>query len=90
MINSILFSGVYVAPGAVVKDSVVFSDSKIMEGAVVSYSMLDHDVVVGKNAVVGKDRAEGVKIAVVGAEIEIGDGKTVEDGAMIYPGAENN
>ena len=90
VINSILFSGVYVAPGAVVKDSVIFSDSKIMEGAVVSYSMLDHDVTVGKNAVVGKDKAEGVKIAVIGAEIKIGDGKTVEDGAMIYPGVENN
>ncbi|MBP3322150.1 MAG: glucose-1-phosphate adenylyltransferase, partial [Clostridia bacterium] len=90
VVNSILFSGVYVAPGAVVKDSVIFSDTKVLEGAAVSYSMLDHDVVVGKNAVVGKERAEGVKIAVVGAEVEIGEGKTVEDGAMIYPGAENN
>jgi glucose-1-phosphate adenylyltransferase len=85
VVNSILFSGVYVAPGAVVKDSVIFSDSKIMSGATVDYAMLDHDVVVGEKATVGKEKAEGVKIAVVGAGIAVDAGATVEDGAMIYP-----
>ena len=83
-----MFSGVYVAPGAVVRDSVIFSDSKILGGAVINYSMLDHDVVVGTGAVVGEEKNKGGKIAVVGAEVSINPGEVVKGGAMLYPQTE--
>ncbi len=85
VINSILFQGVYVAPGAVIKDSVVFSDCAIEEGARVSYAMLDHDVTVKTGATVGRERADGVKIAVLGAGYTVCEKTVVEEGAMIYP-----
>ena len=86
--NSVLFSGVYVAPGAVVRDSVIFSDSKILGGAVINYSMLDHDVVVGTGAVVGEEKNKGGKIAVVGADVSINPGEVVKGGAMLFPQTE--
>lgn len=85
VVNSVLFSGVYVAPGAVVRDSVIFSDSMIMGGSIVDYSMLDHDVVVGTGAVVGTKKAKGRKITVIGAQNSIDPGMEIKEGAMIYP-----
>ena len=90
VINSILFQGVHVAAGAVIKDSVVFSDCTIEEGAKVSYAMLDHDVTVRTGATVGGERADGVKIAVVGAGYTVDEKNTVEEGAMIYPAIETD
>ena len=51
--RSILSPGVYVAPGAVVRDSVIMTDTWIGPGAVVDKSIIDKNVVVGANAVVG-------------------------------------
>ena len=85
VVNSVLFSGVYVAPGAVVRDSVIFQDSMIMGGSIVDYSMLDHDVVVGTGAVVGSKKAPGKKITVIGAQCNIDPGMEIKEGAMIYP-----
>ncbi len=85
VVNSILFPGVYVAPGATVKDSVIFSDSKILTGATVTYSILDHDVIVGNGAVVGETINGRSKIAVIGAQVEVDPGRIIPEGAMIYP-----
>ena len=89
VINSVLFPGVYVAPGAVVRDSVIFSDSLILSGAIVDYSMLDHDVVVGNGAVVGVPKGKGKKITVIGANVNVDPGKVIEEGSMIYPPVKN-
>lgn len=51
--NSVLSPGVYVSPGAVVKDSVIMNDAWIGPGAHVDKAVLDKGVMVGAGAVVG-------------------------------------
>jgi glucose-1-phosphate adenylyltransferase len=53
VINSILSPGVYVSPGAVVKDSVVMNDTWVGPGAHLDKVVLDKQVVVGAGALVG-------------------------------------
>ncbi|MEN3202391.1 MAG: glucose-1-phosphate adenylyltransferase [Atribacterota bacterium] len=53
VINSVLFSGVVVKKGAVVRDSVIMSDTVIEEGAIVDRAILDKAIVVGERAIVG-------------------------------------
>lgn len=73
---SILFSGVYIAPRAVVKDSIVMSGAVIEEGAKVQYAIIGEDAVIGKNAVIG-ERPELIEdkdswgVAVVGPNCNI-------------------
>lgn len=81
--NSVLGTGVYVGPDAVVEDSVLMSGARVEEGATVRYSILDTNVTVGKHASVGKDRETVGEIAVIGADCVIGDGEAVPSGAMI-------
>lgn len=50
---SILSTGVYVAPGAVVSDSIVMPGAVIEEGAKVQYAIIGEDAHIGKNSVVG-------------------------------------
>lgn len=54
VVNSVLSPGVYVGPGAMVKDSVVMNDTWIGPGARVEKSVLDKSVIVGAGAVVGE------------------------------------
>lgn len=51
--NSILGPGVYVSPGAVVKDSVVMNDTWIGPGAMLDKVVIDKQVVIGAGANVG-------------------------------------
>jgi glucose-1-phosphate adenylyltransferase len=54
VINSILSPGVYVSPGAVIKDSVVMNDTWVGPGAVLDKVVVDKQAVIGAGAVVGK------------------------------------
>ena len=81
--NSVLFSGVYVAPGAVIRDSVIMNNVCVEAGATVDYTIISTDTTIGEGAVVGAPKAEGVEIAVVGAELSVPAGKTVPAGAMV-------
>ena len=81
--NSVLGSEVYVGKGAIVEDSVVMNGTVIEDGAVVRYAILDEKVTVGKKATVGAACADGVEIAVVGADITIKPGETVAPGSML-------
>lgn len=78
--NSVLGSNVIVGKGAVVKDAVVLAGSVIKDGAMVSYSIVDENVTVGKNAVIGKPKADNVEIVVLGRDITVGDGVKVLSG----------
>jgi glucose-1-phosphate adenylyltransferase len=49
----VLSPGVYVSPGAVVKDSVVMNDTWIGPGALLDKVVIDKQVVVGAGAVIG-------------------------------------
>ncbi len=53
VVRSIISPGVYVHPGAEVRDSIVFTDAVIKPGAVVDRAILDKRVVVEAGAVVG-------------------------------------
>lgn len=81
--NSVLFSGVVVEEGAVVRDSVIMNDVVIRKNASVDYSILDSGVSIGKGAAVGKNRDESKGITVIGAGLAIQDGVTVGDGLMV-------
>ncbi len=81
--NSVLFGGVVVEEGALVRDSVIMNNVVIKKGACVDYSIIDSDVVIGQNSKVGKNKEDSKGISVIGAGLEIFDGITVEDGAMV-------
>ena len=80
--HSVLGTGVYVAPGAVVEDSVLMNGARVEEGAAVRYAILDANVTVGRNARVGEKTPDGA-IAVVGADCAIAPGAVIPAGAMI-------
>ena len=63
--NSILFAGVTVEEGAVVKDAVVMEDVTVSRGAKVSYAIVDSDAVIEEGAVVGVSRGSRSKIVVI-------------------------
>lgn len=53
VVNSLLFPGVSVEPGAVVRDSIVMHDTLVGRGAVLDRAIVDKHVVVGPGARVG-------------------------------------
>ena len=85
---AVLFSGVYIAPGAVVKDSIIMPGSRIEENAIVQYAIVSENAVIGKGAVVGA-RPEEIEnkdewgVAVVGDGCVIAPGTTVLPKAMV-------
>ena len=83
VINSVLFNGVKVEKGAVVKDSVVMNGVVIKKNAKIDYAIIDSDVVIGEGATVGKEKDAAKGITVIGAGLDIADNITVEDGAMV-------
>ncbi|MBA3534504.1 MAG: hotdog fold thioesterase [Ardenticatenales bacterium] len=54
VVRSVLSPGVYVAPGAVVRDSVIFTDTVIGPGAVIDRAIVDKEVHIGEGACVGE------------------------------------
>ncbi|MBE6714601.1 MAG: glucose-1-phosphate adenylyltransferase [Ruminococcaceae bacterium] len=81
--NSVLFPGVCVMPGAVVKDSVVMGGCVIGEDSVVSYSILDTNVKIGAEARVGGQVGDSAGVSVIGDGEVIPAGKVVGAGEMI-------
>lgn len=85
---SVIFSGVTVEAGAVVRDSILMPGTHIKSGAVVQYAILAEDTVVEAGATVG-ERPEDCKnlddwgVAVVAAGIKIGKNAVVPAKAMI-------
>lgn len=83
VINSTIGSKVVIEKGAIVKDSVIFSNVTIEKGAKINYSIIDENVIIGKKAIVGAEKAEGVKIAVIGRDVKVDAGAIVEAGSNI-------
>ena len=85
---SVLFGGVYVAPGAVVRDSIIMPGARIEEGAQVQYAIVAENSVVGANAVVGQrpedmENKEDWGVAVIGPGCKLDAGSVVPPKAMI-------
>ncbi|MFQ5859715.1 MAG: glucose-1-phosphate adenylyltransferase family protein [Anaerolineae bacterium] len=53
VVRSVLSPGVYIAPGAVVRDSIILTDTVIGAGAVVDRAIVDKNVIIGEEAQVG-------------------------------------
>lgn len=81
--NSVLFSGVKVMPGAVVRDSVVMDSTQVGSDSRVSYSIIDSNVKIGDGASVGREKGADGGLAVIGEGQSIGDGEKIEAGVMI-------
>lgn len=85
---SILFSGVVIEEGAVVRDSIIMPNTIIKAGAVIEYSIIAENVTVGRNAKIGA-RPEDMTdkdnwgITVVGEDVCIADDVTVPAKSMI-------
>ena len=93
---SVLFAGVTVEQGAVVRDSIVMPGAVIKAGALVQYAILAENVVVEENAKIG-ERPECVEnkddwgVTVVGADLTVGRGAVVPPKSMVesdVPGAD--
>ena len=81
--NSVLGAGVKVMPGAYVKDCVLMGDCVIGSGATVNYSIIDIGVNVGAGATVGEAREHAKGITVLGQDLDVPNGTTIEAGAII-------
>ena len=81
--NSVLFGGVTVLPGAVVKDSVVMSGTVVGRGASLSYSLIDSNVDIGAGAEIGGELRCAEGVTVIGDGTKIADGIKVGAGEMI-------
>ena len=88
--NSVIGAGVKVMEGAVVADSVILDDVVIEAGAEVRYAIIDSGTHIGKNCKIGEEITDISKVAVVGADITVPDGKTVKAGAMISKASDLN
>jgi glucose-1-phosphate adenylyltransferase len=85
---AVLFAGVYIGEGAVVKDSIIMPGARIETGAKIEYAIVSEDTIIGKNAVIGA-RPEDLTdmeewgITVIGDHLKIGDGVTIKAKQMI-------
>ncbi len=77
--NSVLFGGVTVEKGAVIRDAVIMEDVLVCKDAKVAYAIVDSDAVIEEGATVGEARGSRTKIVVIpkGERVEK-DGKKEE------------
>ncbi|NPA95524.1 MAG: glucose-1-phosphate adenylyltransferase [Thermodesulfobacteria bacterium] len=80
--RSILFPGVHISEGAVVRDSILFFDTQIGPGAQLDRVITDIGVSVGKDARLGK---AGGEIVTVGMHAQIPQAVHIEEGSSIHP-----
>jgi len=93
--RSVLSPGVYVAEGAVVKDSVILNDSRIEAGASVDRCIVDKSVLIGAGAQVGfgddntpnRDRSERLNtgISLVGRNSVIPEKMVIGRNVAVHP-----
>lgn len=79
--NSILFPGVVIGEGSVVKDSIIFQDTRIEKNCNVVKTIVDEETVIKDGAQIGGDGA----ITVVGTNVVVEENAAVASGAMIDP-----
>ncbi len=82
--HSILYSGVKVAPGAVVRDAVIMGGAVIKAGAVVEHCIVAENAIIGENAHVGVTReGEEQGVATIGPDVYVGNGARIGSNAMV-------
>ncbi len=98
--HSVLSPGVYVSPGAVVRDSIVLNDTWIGPGAIINKTIIDTNTVVGGGAIIGDgddDTANhqlpdklNTGINVIGEESIIPIGKRLGRNVLVSSGSAEN
>ncbi len=84
VIHSVLYSGVKVEKGALVKDAVVMGGSVIKEGAVVEHCIVAERVIVDEGAHIGAVKeGEEQSVATIANSVYIGKGAVIGAGAMV-------
>lgn len=83
---AVLFAGVYIAPGAVVKDSIIMPNTRIEENAIVQYAIVSENAVIGKGATVGA-RPEDIENKNEWGIAVVGDGCVIAPGSIVPPKA---
>ena len=76
-----LFSGVTVEAGALVKDSVVMSGTNVASGAQVQRSNIDENCRIREGALVG----DGENLTVLGSDVQVEPEAKVKPGDWIAP-----
>jgi glucose-1-phosphate adenylyltransferase len=82
-INSILFPGVEIDDGAVVKDSILFFDTKIGKNAKITRTIADNEVRTGRNVSVGDTHAG--KLCIIGRGTDIPEDIAIPHGVTVFP-----
>jgi glucose-1-phosphate adenylyltransferase len=93
--HSVLSPGVYVSPGAMVREAVILNDTWIGPGALVDMAILDADVVVGPGAMIGQgdgntpnhefpDRLD-TGITIIGERARIPGGYRLGRNVLVHP-----
>jgi len=88
--NSILFPGVKVGRGSVVRDSILFFDNKVGEEVQIGKTISDVNVAYGNGCMVGSADATGALPTVVGWSNEIPSGAEIGQNCTLYPHLEPN
>ncbi len=83
---AVLFSGVTIEPGAVVRDSIIMPNTRVEAGAVIQYAIIAEDCVIGKQAVIGARPENTADKSTWGVSV-VGNGCTIPPGAKIPPKA---
>jgi len=93
--RSVLSPGVYIAEGAIVRNSIILSDTVIESGAVIDRAIIDKGVTIGQNTLVGsgddntpnKELPEQLNtgLTVVGKGTTLPDNLTIGRNVIIHP-----
>lgn len=98
--NSVIFAGVVIDEGAVVKDSVIFPRAHIEKGAVVKRAMVGTNAVVSENAEIGTAAEDAVMdfyntricsdgITLIGPEVFVDKGVKIGECSMVTRNVKN-
>ena len=81
--NSVLSSGVKVSRGAYIKDSIIMSGVTVGEGSTINYAIIDDGAQIGAGSTVGRTKASGEKITVIGSDLQLKPASDVPGGEMV-------
>lgn len=85
---SVLFAGVTIEEGAVVRDSIVMPGSVIKKNSIIEYAIIGEDVTVEENVIIGArpemiDDKSQWGIAVVGPDVTVSSGTVIKPKQMV-------
>ncbi len=78
--NSVLFQGVYVGKGSVIKDAVIMPNTRIEDGVIIEKAIIGTEAIVGENCNIGN----GEEIAVIASkEVVLANKEVIDECAMV-------